>query len=140
MPLSTGPQTPGAQDPAAADHPAQHDFAIQDVSAWVLRIGVISSTAVMILGVIVTYLHHPPSVHHMTHYKFTENVGHIWRGVLALHGGCIIDVGIFMLVLTPIVRVFTSMLLFAFEEHDYFYAVVTLLVFIMTLGSLLFIK
>lgn len=120
-------------------NPIQHDFAIQDVSAWVLRIGVVLSTAVMVLGVIVSYVHKVPSVHHMKHFVFIDNIGVIWHGVLAMHGGAIIDVGVYMLVLTPIMRVFTSMILFVVAEKDYFYAVVTFFVLMMTLGALLFI-
>ncbi len=120
-------------------NPIQHEFAIQDVSAWVLRIGVVLSTSVMVLGVIISYIHHVPSVHHMKHFVFVDHVSVIWNGVLAGRGGSIIDVGVYLLVLTPIVRVFTSMVLFIVAEKDYFYAVVTFFVLLMTLGALLFI-
>lgn len=54
-------------------------------------------------------------------------------------GESIIDVGLFILVLTPVARVLASVILFALVDRDWFYTAVTLIVLILTLVSLLFI-
>jgi uncharacterized membrane protein len=45
-----------------------------------------------------------------------------------------------LLIVTPILRLFTAMVLFTFEEHDGLYVLVTFLVRVMTTSSLLFIR
>lgn len=117
----------------------KEEFVIQDVSAWVLRIGVVSSVATMALGLTLSFLHHPPSVHHMQTAKLQDHFNIIFRGVMHGSGEAIIDVGLFMLVLTPIARVAASVILFAIVDHDWFYTVVTFAVLLLTVISLLFI-
>ncbi len=131
-PLSSG------DDRAAVDAP-HNEYAIQDVSAWVLRIGVVTSVLVMALGLTLTFLHHPPSVHHMKTAVLKYNLGAIYHGVLRGDGESIIDMGLFILVLTPIARVLASVILFATVDRDWFYTFVTLVVLILTTLSLLFI-
>jgi uncharacterized membrane protein len=75
----------------------------------------------------------------MQHDTFDYRPGQILDGVRHGSGKSIIEVGIYLLVLTPILRVVTSMILFAIER-DWLYAGVTLLVLMLTLAGLLFLK
>ncbi len=117
-----------------------NEFMIQDVSGWVLRIGVAVSVAVMILGLTLSFVRHPPTVKAMesTHFKASPAV--IWHGVMHGHGMEIIELGIVLLVLTPIMRVAMSVVLFAFYDHDWIYTLVTLGVLLLTLAALLFLR
>ncbi|MGN6370493.1 MAG: DUF1634 domain-containing protein [Phycisphaerae bacterium] len=128
------PPRPADDQPA---RPPASDSMIQDASAWVLRIGVVSSVLVMLLGILVSFLHHTVSVRRMQTAAFNTNFAAMWRGVLALQGMSIVEVGVLLLVLTPIMRVATSMVLFLIEERDWFYTLVTLAVLALTLVSLL---
>jgi len=51
-------------------------------------------------------------------------------------GKAIIEVGIYLLVFTPIMRVFASMMLFILTARDWMYALMTLAVLILTLTGL----
>ena len=63
----------------------------------------------------------------------------IWNGILHGQGKRIIEAGIYLLLFTPIMRVFASCILFAFQERDRLYTVITLVVLILTLAGLLWI-
>ncbi len=128
----TAPAAPGAGG-------VRNENTIQDVSAWVLRIGVVTSVLVMALGLTLAFIHHPPSVHHMQTAVLKDHLSVIFHGVMRGDGESIIDVGLFILVLTPVARVFASVILFALVDRDWFYTAVTLIVLILTLVSLLFI-
>ncbi len=136
--------TPAPVDPIPPDGDSRHapikeDYIIQDAAGWVLRVGVILSVAVMILGLTISFIHAPPSVKEMRHVTFTTNPVLLYQGVIHGYGKSIIDLGLLLLVLTPISRVAISMVLFAVVEHDWFYMWVTLAVLVLTLVSLLFI-
>ena len=64
---------------------------------------------------------------------FPRTIGGVIQGALELRPFAVIELGIILLVATPVFRVAASVLLF-FLEHDYLYTVITLAV----LGLLLF--
>jgi uncharacterized membrane protein len=113
---------------------------IQDVSAWVLRIGVILSVTVMLIGIVVSFIHGPLTVSEMQNYRFDYHPLHIWHGIRAGRGRHIIEAGVYLLVLTPVVRVAMSVVLFAAAERDWLYTAITLAVLILTLTGLLFLS
>ncbi len=118
---------------------SRHDFSVESVSAWVLRVGVCLSIAVMLIGLTFSFIHGPPSVERMTHDPFEYRPSAIYHGIIHARGKAIIELGIYLLVLTPITRVFMSFLLFAFGEQDRLYAIITLAVLLLTLTGLLFL-
>ncbi|HVA57575.1 MAG TPA: DUF1634 domain-containing protein [Gemmatimonadaceae bacterium] len=122
--------------------PVRHEdrIAIEDVSSWVLRIGVVASVVILLVGLVVSFAHGGLTRHGMETQTFDLNVGALRHGIATLQGFAWLELGILVLVFTPILRVFTAMVLFAVEEHDRLYASVTFLVLVMTLGSLLFIR
>ena len=117
-----------------------HGISVQDASAWILRVGVIASVVVMMAGLTVSFLRHHASIEHMQHAAFDASLAHLWQGLGELRGQSIIELGIYMLVLTPILRVVASMVLFLVEEHDWLYTAVTFFVLVLTLAGLLFLK
>jgi uncharacterized membrane protein len=112
---------------------------INDVSAWVLRVGVVMSVLVMLAGILVSFVHGTVSLERVQTARFEYNPGAIFHGVATLHGQSIIEVGIYLLVLTPVMRVFMSMILFVFAERDWVYGVITLGVLALTLAGLLWL-
>jgi uncharacterized membrane protein len=126
---------------AAVDHPAIHnDTIVQDVSGWVLRIGVILSVVVMLVGFLLSYFQNHPTVKFMEHATFKWSTHKLVIGVLHGSGESIIELGLLLLVLTPVTRVAVSVFLFTFVDKDRFYALVTLGVLALTLISLFFIR
>ena len=116
-----------------------HSSAISNVSAYVLRAGVIISSLVMFLGLCVSFLHGTVSIQRMTTDGFDYRPANIITGILHFRGKDIIEAGIYLLLFTPIMRVAASCVLFAFQEKDWLYAVITLVVLILTLAGLLWI-
>ena len=92
----------------------------------------------MLLGIVISFLHGPPTIEEVKNFRFDHHLPTIWHGIITLRGRYIIEVGIYLLVLTPVMRVFMSMILFATVEHNRLYTVVTLAVLLLTLAGLLF--
>lgn len=126
---------------APADDSVVHEkpIAIEDVAAWVLRIGVVVSVVILGIGLTLSFVHGGITKQVMETQTFDLNAGRIRHGLAAFEGFAWLELGILVLVATPILRVFAAMVLFTFEEHDRLYAAVTFLVLVMTLGSLLFV-
>ena len=115
-------------------------IAIEDASSWVLRVGVLVSLAVMFIGLGAEFAAGQVSLQLMESESFSDNFGAMLRGVAALNGFALMEFGIMLLVLTPILRVFTAMVLFAVEERDHLYTIVTSIVLVLTLSSLLVLR
>jgi len=126
--------------PDAADRPRARPLAIEDVSSWVLRLGVMASVALLALGLLLSLRHGGLTRQRMERETFVPDGAALGRGLAAWQGFAWLELGTLVLVATPILRVFTAMLLFAFEERDRLYAAVTFLVLVMTLASLLLIR
>lgn len=116
------------------------DLEIQDVSAWVLRVGVIVSVLVMLVGLAASFHQGWPTVGRMETLRFSTDYLGILKQAARFDGVALIELGIFLLVLTPIMRVASSMIIFATHERDWFYAGVTLAVLALTLISLLILS
>ena len=112
---------------------------VSSVSAWVLRGGVVCSSLVMLVGIIFTFAHGTMSIQRMTSDGFDYRPGIILEGIRHGQGKRIIEAGIYLLVFTPILRVFASCVLFAFQDRDRLYAVITFVVLVLTLAGLLWI-
>lgn len=115
------------------------DDAVSEVSAWVLRIGVVLSTLVMLLGIALSFSRGRVSVHRIKTDTFDYHPSVIWEGILRGEGKRIIEAGIYLLLFTPIMRVFVSFLVFAFHERDRAYTIITLIVLLLTLAGLIWI-
>lgn len=90
---------------------------------YILRIGVIVSAVIILIGLTLT-LAQPAASHPVA----TTALG-IFQGVLQLNGEAVIMLGLFCLILTPVLRVVVSIFAFA-KEKDYLYVVITIIVLI----------
>jgi uncharacterized membrane protein len=110
-----------------------------------LKYGVIASTALVVLGVILTFARlpssFPTSIQQMvsTDYgKPTVDIGQLFSGVAAANPSSILQLGLLILLATPVARVAASLILFA-AEHDRIYVVITLFVLLVLLTSIFLI-
>ena len=109
-----------------------------------LRIGVMLSVAVMLLGLVVTFIHHPdyfhsrPALGELTSSReiFANTTAAVLRGVRELRGQSIAMLGILLLIATPVVRVAISVVLFA-AQRDRRYVLITAVVLALLLTSLM---
>jgi uncharacterized membrane protein len=115
-------------------------ISIETASSWVLRIGVVLSVTVMLTGLVLGLARGSVTVNEMEHREFVGHPSTLWHGVTTGSGFAVMEVGLLILVMTPIVRVATAMLLFAIEDRDWTYTAVTFAVLVMTLAALLLLR
>ena len=121
------------------------------VISYGLRVGVLLSAAVILVGILLLSLRHetgyaPLTGRHLQEiltYHGRSGPGYFPTSVSAvLHGAragkpyAIISLGIFLLILTPIVRVALSVFFFL-DQQDWLYVGITLFVFAVLMFSLL---
>ncbi len=107
--------------------------------ANVLRGGVLLSALLIAIGMLIHFVRGgtPPSSYRtFTRSPFTlSNLPAMVRGLATFGGRSVIELGLLVLIATPIVRVALSVALFA-RERDLTYVVVTVIVFAALLFSL----
>ena len=114
-----------------------NDQRIEIIIGSLLRTGVILAGAVVLIGAVLyllRYGHNPP--HWATFHGEPErlkSITDIIHGAFALDARAIIQLGLLLLIATPIARVLFSAIAFGIER-DYMYVVITLIV----LGILLY--
>ena len=115
---------------------AEHDHRLRQtelVISHVLRGGVIVSAAVILLGVLWFYLQMAFTGHAALGYPHT--FGGIIRRLFHGEPLALVALGLLILLLTPILRVAISIVVFALER-DWRYTVITILVLVILLISL----
>lgn len=107
------------------------DKDIASLIGRLLRTGVVTASAIAFLGGIIYLYRHGAARPNYTEFTGAPmNLRHIpgiIQGVLSVRGSAIIQLGVVVLLATPILRVFFSAVAFALEK-DYLYVVITLIV------------
>jgi uncharacterized membrane protein len=116
------------------------DRDMQAIIGWVLRLGVIVSMCVVFVGgVIYLYRHGQEVADHHTFTgipEFIRTFGGIFNGVFTIRGQAIIQLGIALLIATPILRIIFATIGFALEK-DKLYVFISLLVLAIIFVSML---
>ena len=113
------------------------DKQIETIVGLLLRVGVLISAAVVIFGAVVFLVHHGGS--HAEYRTFAgephwlRSPSGIVDSAVHLSGRAVIQLGLLLLIATPVARVVFSAVAFLLEK-DYMYVAITLIV----LGTLLF--
>ncbi len=122
-----------------AGHRSWTDKRMEILIGIVLRYGVLLSALIVAFGAAIYLVRHG---HSPTDYRVfrsepsdLRSVGKIVRDAFALQGRGIIQLGLLLLIATPVVRVAFSIFGFA-EEHDRMYVIVASLVLLILLYSL----
>ncbi len=117
------------------------DKQMQRVIGNVLRYGVFTSAAIVMAGAVIFLLHHGGQV--ADYHDFSgdlspfRNITAIWSGVWQGEGIAIIQMGVAVLLATPIVRVLCSAISFILER-DYLYVLITFIVLAIITFSMLY--
>jgi uncharacterized membrane protein len=109
-----------------------------------LRIGVTCSLAVIVIGTIISFVHHPDYMHSPAEFQrltrpgaaFPHTLRDVLHGVMDLRGQAIVTVGLLLLITTPVVRVGVSIFAFVYQ-HDNIFVVITTIVFLLLILSFL---
>ncbi|SRR5579884_1854839 len=115
------------------------DQRVDDVIGNLLRAGVLTAAALAAVGGVVYLARHggEPSDHHTFHGQPTDRTdpGDIVRSALSGSGRGIIQLGLLVLIATPVARVVFSVFAFS-RQRDRTYVIVTLIVLAVLLYSL----
>lgn len=122
------------------NRPKINDHDIERMVSILLRMGVTIAGIVVLGGGIFYLFRHgaAPADHHTFHGQpeIDRVIPEIFAGALALRPRSIIQLGVIALIATPILRVALAFVGFTLER-DRTYAIITLIVFCVLLGSLI---
>jgi uncharacterized membrane protein len=123
----------------SAPNTLDQDKRIDEIIAGLLRTGVILAAAVVFIGgVIYLARYGSSSVHYQIFQGEPSDLRHfssIFRDALAFHVRGIIQLGLLLLIATPVARVIFTVFAFAYER-DWTYVLITLIVLTLLLYSL----
>ncbi|MEG1503904.1 MAG: DUF1634 domain-containing protein [Enterococcus sp.] len=97
---------------------------------YILRIGVIVSAVIILIGMLLLFFQ-------PANDQVPTDLWLIFQGVLKLNGEAFIMLGLFCLILTPVLRVVVSIVAFA-KEKDYLYVIITLIVLVILIIGMTF--
>ncbi len=116
------------------------DADMQSVIGWILRSGVIVSMTIVTIGGTIFLWRHGFSIPDYRTFKkvpyFISNSEGVFAGVMEGKGQAIIQLGIVILIATPILRVVFAVIAFALEK-DRLYTLISLIVLFIILASML---
>ena len=118
-------------EPTSVSGRSWNDMRIEVIIGTLLRSGVILAASVVLVGGILYLVRHG---HELPDYGtfhgepgMLKSLGGIFHGVAALSARAMIQLGLLLLIATPVARVVFSAIAFALER-DYLYVVITLIV------------
>jgi uncharacterized membrane protein len=113
----------------------------ETVIAAVLRTGVLTSVALLVLGTLLTFARHPglwsAPLDLAASAGSTVPLADLPAGLAALRGSAVITLGLIVLVLTPVIRVAASLILFLRQRDRRFAAITGAVLLILLLSFLL---
>lgn len=121
---------------------ARERVPVEALIGWVLRAGVLISVSVVVIGLVLTFIHHPEYVSSEdalrqlidpARRQLDSRAG-VWGGLLQMRGQAIVMLGLLLLIATPVMRVAASIFIFA-RERDRLYIAITTLVLLLLLTS-----
>jgi uncharacterized membrane protein len=111
-----------------------------------LRIGVVTSLSIVVLGMVLTFMHHPDylssknnQLHSLTSppADFPRSASQIWHGMRHGRGSAIIMAGLLLLLATPVLRVAISILAFVYEKDGVFVILTSIVLALLLLSFVL---
>lgn len=116
------------------------DKQMSSVMGSLLRVGVVVSALLVVLGGLLFFIQHPHDTFNYSDFKGEparfKKVNLIIQESLNFRGRSIIQLGLILLIATPVARVIFSLLGFLFEK-DWTYVIITFIVLTILLNSLL---
>jgi uncharacterized membrane protein len=106
---------------------------VEPAVSHLLRGGVIASIAVVVAGLVLTFVHHPdyvssrPALGRLTaaEQPFPHTVSAVAEGVKEGHGQAVVMLGLLLLIATPVARVALSVGIFAVQGDRLYLAITT---------------
>lgn|ERR1700761_978987 len=116
------------------------DADMQLIIGWILRSGVAVSMVIVVIGGLFFLYRHGHSVPDFRTFKgvpdFISTPEGVFNGVIHLKGQAIIQLGIVLLIATPVLRVIFAGIGFLLEK-DYLYTLISLIVLLIIIISMI---
>src|SRR5215203_3697495 len=114
------------------------DYAVEQRIGRLLQIGVFTAAAVAIVGAILVLIHHGSETPSFGDFRvapsYLTSVGGILGGVRAMRADAIVQLGIVLLIATPILRVAFTLVAFALQRDRVYIAITTLVLALLVYG------
>ena len=118
---------------------------VELVISNLLRSGVLASLALVIMGTVVTFVHHPEYFSSPADFErlvqpgaaFPHSLGDVIQGILLWRGQAIVTAGLLLLIATPVMRVAVSIFAFIYQEDRTFTLITALVLFLLLLSFFL---
>jgi uncharacterized membrane protein len=115
---------------------------VELVISTLLRTGVVTSVAVILAGLAISFVHHPDYLYNPAEMQrltrpgaaFPHTLADVAAGCAALRGQAIIAVGLLVLLITPVLRVAVSIFAFIYQR-DGLFTLITSIVLVLLLFS-----
>jgi uncharacterized membrane protein len=135
----TARRAPGAAPGTEAERRQRR---LERLISDVLRFGVVASLILIVIGTILSFVHHPSYLSSAAEFErlsgpeaaFPHTWGAVAAGLGDLQGQAVVALGLMLLIATPILRVALSLAAFAYQK-DRAYTLITLAVLSMLLLS-----
>ncbi len=143
-------------DPATE---SPHDERVRKVEILIsnlLRIGVVVSLIVIVIGTIMSFVHHPTYMHSHQDYvnltkfappsdssekqsgvQFPHSLWQVVQGVRHGHGDALVTAGLLLLIITPVMRVAVSIFAFVYQHDRTFVVITSIVLFLLLLSFVL---
>lgn len=116
-----------------------NDERMRFIMGTLLRAGVLISAVLVVLGGVLFFIQHPTETFNFTSFKGEpgrlKHVGEIFREALEFKSRSVIQLGLLILIATPVARVMFSLIGFLIEK-DWIYVAITFLVLFILLYSI----
>jgi uncharacterized membrane protein len=117
------------------------DHAVEQVIGRLLQIGVFIAAAVAIVGAILVLIQHGSAPPAFRDFRVAPNhltsIGGIVRGVREMRSESIVQLGIVLLILTPMLRVAFTLVAFVLQRDRVYVAITTLVLALLVYGLVL---
>ena len=132
--------SPTPREAVALQSQTDADRKVDLVIGRLLQIGVFAAAAVVLLGAVMFLVQHGRNPAEFSVFvpgaPTLRTVGGILRGALALDSAAIVQLGLVMLIMTPIARVALTLIAFVIQR-DRLYVLITALVLVLLLYGLI---
>ena len=114
------------------------DHAVEQVIGRLLQIGVFTAAAVAIVGAILVLIQHGSAAPAFADFRAAPahltSIGGILRGVREMRSESIVQLGIVLLIMTPMLRVAFTLVAFVLQRDRVYVAITTLVLALLSYG------
>jgi uncharacterized membrane protein len=135
-----------AADEREGENPADHRTRqVELLISNLLRIGVVTSLAVVVAGTVLSFVHHPDFLSSPRELArlttpgaaFPRTPGEVLAGLRRFQGRAVVVLGLLLLVATPVMRVAVSVFAFVYERDRKFVLITSIVLALLLLSFVL---